>query len=255
MSTVQSLPVDELPFLYISGMNVSVASTTVMAIAPGQCRDQNDNIDIPFANALYLNSAITGPGGLDFGVLLASTNYNIWVIADSTNKLQPSGLISLQANVSPLMPYGYDSMRLIGMVTTDSSIHFVTTHLLNAAFYRGFYLQPAVSVLSGGNATSFTEIDLSSAIPTTTDLFVIALCTVTFIPSAVGDVVTFRPTGYTGTTANLPNIVGIAAGVAQTQNISLNCGQGSSVPAVDYKVTVSGDAVTVLVYGYYYTTV
>jgi len=113
-------------------------------------------------------------------------------------------------------------------------------------------LQPAVSVLSGGNATSFTAIDLSTPIPTTTDPFVIALCTVTFIPAAVGDTVQFRPTGSTAT-ANLPTITGIAAGVAQTQNIALNCGVGSSKPEVDYKVTVSGDAVSVSVYGYYVT--
>lgn len=247
----QNLPVEQIPHLYISGMNVSVASNTVMAFAPGQCRDQNDNIDMEYDNPLYLNSAIVGAGGMDMGVLAASTNYNLWAIADSSNKRQPSGLISLQANVAPLLPYGYDSLRLIGMVTTDGSTHFVTTHLLNAASYKGYYILPASGVLSGGNATSFTAVDLSTPIPTTTDLFVIALATVTFIPAAVGDVVTFRPTGYTGTTANEPNIVGLQAGVAQTQNISLNCGVGSSKPEIDYKVTSSSDAVSISIYGYY----
>lgn len=255
MLSSQNIPVEQLPHLYISGMNVSVASTTVIALAPGQCRDQNDNIDMEYDNALYLNSAIKGAGGMDFGVLLASTNYNIWAIADSSNKLPNSGLISLQANVAPLLPYGYDSMRLIGMDITDSSAHFIAADVLNSSGYKGFYLQPSVSVLSGGNATSFTAIDLSSAIPTTSDVFVIALATVTFIPAAAGDVVTFRPTGYTGTTANLPTIVGVAAGVAQTNTISLNCGVGSTKPEVDYKVTASGDAVSMSIYGYYVTTV
>lgn len=251
--SVQNIQAEQIPFLYISGMNLSVASTTIMAIAPGQCRDQNDNIDMVYPDALYLNSAVNGAGGLDFGVLLASTNYLIWAIADSSGKLPNSGLISLQANVAPLLPYGYDSMRLIGAVTTDSSVHFDATTVLNANYYKGFFIKPPVSVLSGGNATSFTAIDLSSAIPTTSDPFVIALATVTFIPLAAGDVATFRPTGYTGTTANLPVITGRAAGVAQTDNIVLNCGVGSSKPEVDYKVSVSGDAASMSICGYYVT--
>jgi hypothetical protein len=251
-SGVQNLPVEQLPHLYISGMNVSVASNTVIALAPGQCRDQNDAIDMEYDFPLYLNSAVNGAGGLDSGTLAASTNYLIWAIADSKNKLPNSGLISLQSNVAPLLPYGYDSMRLIGAVSTNGSTHFTSASVLNAVNYKGYYIQPAVSVLSGGNATSFTAIDLSSAIPTTTDPFVVALATVTFIPAAVGDTVVFRPTGSSAT-SNLPTITGIAAGVAQTQNIVLNCGVGSSKPEVDYEVTVSGDAVSVSVYGYYVT--
>jgi hypothetical protein len=251
--SVQNIQAEQLPFLYISGMNLSVASTTIMAIAPGQCRDQNDNIDMEYPAALYLNSAVIGAGGLDFGVLLASTNYLVWAIADSSGKLPNSGLISLQANVAPLLPYGYDSMRLIGAVTTDSSVHFDAATVLNANYYKGFFIKPPVSVLSGGNATSFTAIDLSSAIPTTSDPFVIALATCTFIPLAAGDVATFRPTGYTGTTANLPVITGRVAGVAQTDNIVLNCGVGSTKPEVDYEVSVSGDALSMSIYGYYVT--
>lgn len=248
MST-QSLPVESLPFLYISGMNVSVASVTVMAIAPGQCRDSNDNIDIPYYVPFFINSAVVGAGGLDAGTLAASTNYAIWAIADSTNKKQPSAIISLWSNVAPLIPLGYDSSRLIGMVATDASVHFLQANVLNTAFSKAYYLQPAVSVLAGGNATSFTAIDMSTPIPTTTAPFVIAYVTVTFIPSAVGDTVQFRPTGSSAT-ANLTTITGRVAGVAQTDVVALHCGVGSSKPEVDYKVSVSGDAVSVLVNGY-----
>lgn len=251
--TIQNLPVEQLPFLYIQGLNVSVASSTVIAIAPGACRDQNDNIDMQYygAGPLFLNSAIVGAGGLDTGTLAAAANYNIWLIADSSNKLPNSGLISLQSNVAPLLPLGYDSMRLIGMVTTSGTA-FQAGSVLNAAFYKGYYILPAVSVLSGGNATSFTAIDLSSAIPTTTDPFVIAVLTVTFIPSAAGDLLVFRPTGSTATT-NLVTITGIAAGIAQTVRLAVNCGVGSSKPEIDYKVSVAGDSASILVNGYFVT--
>lgn len=252
VASVQNLPVEQLPWLYIQGMNLSAASNTVMAIAPGQCRDSSDSIDIPVSTVQYVNSAVVGANGIDKGTLAASSNYLVWEIADSSNKHQPAGLLSLQSNVAPLLPYGYDSYRLIGFVATDGSVHFVAAGILNAAFYKGYFILPAVSVLSGGNATSFTAIDLSTAIPTTTDTFVIALASVTFIPSAAGDTVQFRPTGSSATTS-LPVITGVSAGVAQSQNIVLNCGVGSSKPEVDYKVSVSGDSVSMSIYGYYVT--
>lgn len=250
---IQNIPIEELPFLYISGMNVSVASNTVIAIAPGQARDSNDNIDIPFPAVVYVNSAVTGVNGLDQGTLAASTNYAIYVIADSSGYNLPGAIITLWSNELPLIPFGYDSFRLLGFVSTDGSTHFTAASVLNAAFLKGFYKQPAVSVLSGGNATSFTAIDLSSAIPTTTSPFVIALATVTFIPSAANDVVQFRPTGSTATTG-LVTIVGQQAGVAQTMNVALNTAVSAGVPKVDYKVSVSGDSVSVSIYGYYVTT-
>ena len=261
-------------------MNVSVASNTVIAIAPGQCRDSTDSVDMSYYNAignavfaerhnnglipapisfsnassyllpLLLNSAVVGINGLDQGTLAASTNYNIYAIADSSGKKPNGGLISLQSNAAPLLPSGYDSKRLIGMVSTDGSVHFTAASVLNAVNYKGFFLSPAVSVLAGGNATSFTAIDMSTPIPTTTAPFVIALLTVTFTPLAAGDTVQFRPTGSSAT-ANLVTLTGAVAGVAQTFYIAVNVGVGASKPEIDYKVTVSGDAVSVLVNGYY----
>lgn len=270
-SQIQNDPIYSLPHLYISGLNISVASTTVIAIAPGQARDSNDNIDMPvgFPNLLgttnpatlfqgylpplFVNSSVVGVNGLDAGTLAASSNYMIWLIGDSRNYLPVAGLISLASNAYPKVPFGYDSVRLLGFVSTDGSTHFTTASVLNAAFEKAFYLSPAVSVLSGGNATSFTAIDLSSAIPTTTAPFVIAYLFVTFIPLAVGDTLQFRPTGSSATTG-IVTIPGITAGVAQQQYVQVMTAVASSVPKVDYKVTVSGDSATVLVAGYSITT-
>lgn len=268
-SQVQNDPVYSLPHLYISGLNVSVASNTVIALAPGQARDMNDVIDMPvgYANLqgnvypaelyqnylppLYLNSAVNGVNGLDYGALAASTNYGVWLIGDSRGYNPVAGLISLTSNAYPLIPAGYDSLRLIGFAATDGSTHF--TSVLNAVGLKSFYLQPFVSVLSAGNATSFTAIDLSSAIPTATDVDVIAFLSVQFTPSAAGDIVQFRPTGSSAT-AGLVTITGLTAGVPQQQYQQVICGVASSLPKIDYKVSVSGDAVTVLVSGYSVTT-
>jgi hypothetical protein len=67
---------------------------------------------------------------------------------------------------------------------------------------------------------------------------------VTFIPSSSNDIVQFRPTGSSVTT-NLRNIVGITAGIAQTQYLTVIAGVGASVPSIDYSVTSASDSVSV----------
>lgn len=272
-AAVPNDPIYSLPHLYISGLNISVASTTVLAIAPGQARDSSDNIDMPvsfpnllgntlppilfqnYMQPLFINGAVNGANGLDSGSLIATMDYAVYLIGDSRQIKPVAGLLSLTSNANPLLPLGYDSFRLIGFIQTDGSAHFVasSTNPLNARNLLCYYLSPAVSVLAGGNATTFTAIDMSSPIPTTTSRDVIAFLLVTFIPSAVGDTVQFRPTGEgTPQTAGLNTIVGLAAGVAQQQYIAVIAGVASSKPEIDYKVSVAGDAVSVSVVGYCY---
>lgn len=267
---IQNDPVYSLPHLYISGLNLSAASTTVIAIAPGQARDSNDVIDMPvgfpnlqgnvfppvlnlnYMQPLYVNSAVNGANGLDQGTLAAAASYGVWLIGDSRGYNQVAGLLSLDSNAYPLLPFGYDSLRLLGFAGTVSTA-FANSRILNAVNLKAFYLQPQVSVLSAGNATSFTAIDLSSAIPTGTDAEVIAYLNVQFTPAAAGDIAQFRPTGSSAT-SGLVTISGFAAGIPQQQFQQVICGVGSSHPEIDYKVTSSSDALSVQVVGYSFTT-
>lgn len=267
---IQNDPIYSLPYLYISGLNISVASTTVLAIAPGQARDSQDNIDMPvgFPNLqgnivpapvpslqrlpIFINSAVNGANGLDTGTIAASTNYGIWLIGDSRGYKPVAGILSLYSNVLPILPLGYDSYRLLGFANTDGSSHFLAAQIVQAVNARGFYLQPEISVLSGGNATSFTEIDLSAVIPDADVALpdtTIVILDVSFTPAAIGDVVQFRPHGSSAT-ANLPTIVGIAAGIPQQQFISVVVGTDTGDAAIDYLVTSSSDSVNVSVFGY-----
>lgn len=267
MSIIQNDPIYSLPHLYIQGMNISVASTTVLGIEAGQCRDSDDNIDmaVGFPNlqgvtlpatlyqgyqpGLLINAAVTGANGLDTGSLGASLQYAVYIIGDSRGYLPVVGILSLTSNPLPLVPLGYDSYRLIGFIQTDGSSHFVyATHKpQNMKNELTYVLQPPVSVLSGGTATTFTAIDLTtnSAVPTTTLANIIVTLQVTFTPIAAGDVVTFRPTGQTS--GSYWTIVGAAAGVTQTQYLIMIAGVGSSKPEIDYLVTSSSDAVSVSV--------
>lgn len=265
---IQNETIYGLPHLYISGLSISPASTTLLSVAPGAARDSTNSIDmvvglqnyfnnvnpVPqfqnFQPGLLINSALNGANGLDTGTIAASTQYAIYLIGDSRNYNNAAAVLSLTSNQAPLLPSGYDSYRLIGFIETDGSSHFVyATHKpQNIAGLLQYYNSPAISVLSGGNATSFTAIDLTtnSAIPTTTLPNVIVSLLVVFTPAAAGDVVQFRPTGSSAT-GNLPTITGVTAGIAQTQYLQVIAGVGSSKPEIDYLVTSSSDAVSVSV--------
>jgi hypothetical protein len=268
MPQIQNETIYALPHLYISGLSISPASTTLLAIAPGAARDSTNSIDMVvglqnyfginnpplqffgYQAGLLINSALNGVNALDIGTIAASTQYAIYLIGDSRNYNTTAAVLSLTSNVAPTLPQGYDSYRLIGFIETDGSSHFVyATHKpQNIGGLLQYFNSPAISVLSGGNATTFTAIDLTtnSAIATTTLPNVIVNLLVNFTPAAVGDIVQFRPTGSSAT-GNLVTITGIAAGIAQSQYVQVIAGVGSSKPEIDYLVSSSSDAVSVSV--------
>jgi hypothetical protein len=111
-----------------------------------------------------------------------------------------------------------------------------------------YFNSPALSVLSGGTSTTFAAMDLTtnSAVPTTTLPNIIVTLLVVFTPAAANDYVQFRPTGSSAT-SGLPTIVGVTAGIAQTQYIQVIAGVGSSKPEIDYLVSSGSDSVSVSV--------
>jgi hypothetical protein len=269
---VQNDMIYSLPHLYIQGLQLSTAAplaSAVIAVSPGAARDSSNILDMVvglqnysgidnpallfqgYQPGLLINSLVNGANGLDTGAIAASTQYAIYLIGDSRQYNNTAAVLSLTSNYpGPIMPRGYDSYRLIGFWLTDGSKQFVyaTTKPQNIGGLLQYYNSPAVSVLAGGAATSFTAIDLTanSAIPTTTLQNIIVGLLVTFTPLAAGDTVQFRPTG-SAATGNLPTIVGLQAGIAQSQYIQMIAGVGSSKPEIDYKVTSSSDAVSVSV--------
>jgi hypothetical protein len=270
MSTYQSDPIVSLPFLYISGLNISVASTKIVAISAGQCRDQNNVLDIPvgysnlqnyvypatqynnYLPGLFVNSGLNGANGLDYGTLAASKQYAVYVIASSKGTQPVAGLLSLTSNAYPLLPSGYDSYRLLGFISTNASTNFVQStnapQTMKTAIAYG--LSPSVSALSAGASTTFAGVDLNTAVPLGTLQNVLVTFAVTFIPSLSSSLAQIRPTGSTATTS-LTTITAVAAGVAQTQYITVIAGvNGSSHTSVDYLVSSASDSLTLSVVGY-----
>lgn len=268
---IQNETVYALPRLYITGLQLSAATptaATVIAVAPGAARDSTNSIDMVvglqnyfgidnpavlnanYQPGLFINSLVNGANGLDTGAIAASTQYAIYLIGDSRNYNNTAAVLSLTSNSAPTLPSGYDSYRLIGFWATDSSKNFVyaTVKPQNLAGLLTYFNSPAIAVLTGGNATTFTAMDLTTgtAVPTTTLQNIIVTLLVTFTPASVNDSVQFRPTG-SAATGNLPIIIGVTAGIAQSQYIQCIAGVASSKPEIDYKVTSGSDAVTVAV--------
>lgn len=263
--TTQNELIYNLPVLFIFGLQIAPASTTVLSVAPGGARDSTNNMSmmVGLANAfgnvlpatlvanyqpgLFINSAVNGANGLDTGSIASSTQYAVYLIGDSRNYNATAAVLSLTSNTAPTLPSGYDSYRLIGFMATDGSSHFVysTSKPQNMVGALTYFNNPGVAVLTGGTATSFTAMDLttSSALPTTTLQNILVTLFATFTPLAAGDLAQFRPTGSSATT-NLPTITGLAAGVAQTQYIQVIAGVGSSKPEIDYKLSSGSDALT-----------
>lgn len=176
---VQNNPVINLPFLYKYGLKLTNfdVNSQKLFLGPGMCRDANNIVDIELGysnvenqvgpeNPLTIDCTINGANGLDQGSLAASTMYSIFMIADSRYYSTSSALVTLASNKIPLIPVGYDSYRLIGYWSTDSSANF------NIGSYQGigndmifWYNGTYTKVLNAGNATSTTPIDLTPYVP------------------------------------------------------------------------------------------
>ena len=241
-------PIVNGPNLYKNGLLISNDATTPntkLDVASGICRDSNNMIDINLGNylglsgigtvnsATVINFAVNGANGLDTGSIAASTFYYVFAIADSSNKLVPAAIASLSSS-APTLPFGYDSIRLIGSCLTDGSSHLL-------AFYASgngvnLYIQwdapIAVTVTSSGTSSSYSAMDLSVGVPVSN--FGRVSLKYKWTNNAAADILNFTPAGATG---DFETVLGIVAGVAQEDNFVILPLISSALPKVSYKTS------------------
>lgn len=252
--SVQSIPVENLPFLYINGLVVSNDATTPntkVDLSAGICRDSNDVMDINLLSAVVINTASIGHiNGLDQGVLLASRLYAIYAIGDSTNKNQPAGLISLAANSAPLMPFGYDSYRKVGYARTDGTVHFLKAYISGNNSARRFtYDAPLATSITAGTSATYAAIDLSNIVPAVDQSPVVFKADWT--ANAAAD--TFNMQGGNSTGDQWSLIAPVAGGTAHTIGFGVVLSQlVAGVPTSNYKVSaVGGVAINVAAFEFF----
>lgn len=253
-------PIVNQPSLYMNGLLLSNDATspdTELVVAAGVCRDSNNIIDMNLGNYLDLvgvgtaNSSTTidftvnGANGLDTGSIGASKCYYIFVIGDSSNKNAPAALASLSAT-APTMPFGYDSLRLIGSAYSDSSSDLLLYYTSGNGNVRYFQWDApiAVTVTASGTSATYSAMDLSVGVPASNYGRVNLMYKWT--NNAAADALNFTPGGATG---DYQTILGIANGVAQQDGFSILPQTVSSVPKVSYK-TSAGTLNNVFVQGY-----
>lgn len=257
---IQNDPIYSLPFLYASGLTISVASNTTLSISAGQCRDSNDIMDIVIGSApldggtttapVTLNTAVVGANGIDTGILVASKVYAVYAIGDSRYYQLPATLLSLASNSVPTMPFGYDSYRLIGYAVTDGSVHFLPAYISGNGNSRLFtYDAPQATAVVTGNATSYASggVVLTTLVPPVNNTPVTIQSD--FSANAAAD--TLKMQGYSSTGDAVTIIAATAAGTAHTYTSSIVLAQlNSAAPTINYKLSTGSAAVALIVAGF-----
>jgi hypothetical protein len=137
-----------------------------------------------------LDIAASGANGLDTGSEGASRWYHIWAIGKADGTLD--ALLSESAT-APTLPGGYVYAGYLGAVYNNGSSNFVPF------FQRGnVVVRETFNALTNGTQTTFTSIDLSTAVPPTATEAMLGILTLT--SSGTADVSTNVAPAGTGTT-------------------------------------------------------
>lgn len=241
-------PIVNQPSLYMNGLLISNDATTPntkLDVAPGVCRDSNNMIDMNLGNYLgitgygpanavtVINFAINGANGLDKGAIAASTFYYVFVIGDSSGK-QPYAAMASASATAPVLPFGYDSLRMIGCCLTDSSSHLLAYYVSGAGANKYFQWDApiAVTVTASGTSATYSAMDFSTGVPSSK--FGRVMFYYVWTNAAANDKLGFTPAGAVG---NFLLINGIAAGVAQQDQVTILPLVAAGVPKVSYKTS------------------
>jgi len=154
---------------YINKLRLSYVSHNSVQIGTGSCRDNADSCYINVNTSLTASITASGVNGLDTGLEAADTWYAVHVISDSMEANIPASLLSISAD-NPTLPDGYDGFRRVGWVRNDDNKDFLKFIQIwqNGTRRYGYDLGLSkTQVLNAGNATTFTDIDLSTFVPPT----------------------------------------------------------------------------------------
>lgn len=242
---------------YKSGLGLTYLTTATISVAAGSCTNSTDANLIVLPLAKTVNTAVTGAGGIDNGVLTASTFYAVYAIASSSNPIidedsteadgandanpyPPSALLS-KSYSAPSLPFGYDMYRYIGSVLMDGSSHILSFLQIDTKMMY----DTAIAELAGGTSATYANIDVATSIPVAglEGIFKIALT-----PTAAADSVNMLPYGVTATNGHVTVSGDVAAVVNTVSGQVCATGSNSGVPTVQYKVT---GAVTITTQGYF----
>lgn len=236
-----AIPIINLGNLYVNNLQVSWASTTTLSVTAGQARDTTDTTDLTLTATTTANSAVNGVNGLDTGSLANNTWYAVHVIGSSFNTEATAVLLSTSAT-APALPSNYDSFRRIGWMLTDGSAHFLAVDIYGNDNERVYKWDAIVTELSAAGNVSYTDVDLSSSIPSTSNLVELNW---KLVPNTAGNLSLLRKNGSTSTTN--PQLTGSVASQPNAGFLTMNC---DTAQIIEYKTASASDALTLYVIGF-----
>jgi len=165
---------------FVTGFNLTVTGNTTFTIQPGGARALTSDYVIQYPTVtpnlpavITVNLANLGVNGV-FPYLIPSAGFTgpivlpVYIIADSAGTT--NGSLNAQANQPGIivatgnnfLPAGYDAFRRIGWILVNNTNSVITPWTQTGNGNERQYLLPnALTVLTSGNATVFTPIDLS----------------------------------------------------------------------------------------------
>lgn len=224
------------PNLYVNGFGLEWSGLYSLTVNPGICRDETNDIDMSLDEAVILRTDLVGiPNGLDEGAVAANTWYAVYLISDS-NKYQPTATIASLSLTNPKFPAGYDTKLKIGWLHTNGVGELLPIKQTGNGKYREYWMDSTIEVLAAGHADTFTEIDLSAAMPPIDNSGI--FFHVSFTADTGGNAAEFRAFGSSATQVQA---ISALNGIAQQLQIKHLAVLDSGVPKIEYKVTAVGD--------------
>jgi len=251
--SIADLAAGVMPFEngYISGGKISVNSVVLTNISEITARDSTDVFNITSAGVLTPSLAVSGKDGLDTGSEAASTLYHVFVIGDTAEVNATASLLSLSPT-APTMPSGYDVFRRVGTIFNNASSNIENYTQYGNQSERLTIYEGAItpfSVLSGGSATSYTDVDCSAVIPATSRKVRMKF---QYDSDGTANRLGFRKKGETGFTTTTGGAYTVAVGLNTTSNMYGDIDVPLDASGiVEYRGQVAGDTTSLWAVGYF----
>jgi len=229
---------------FIHEFHIAYDTASTVKIEPGVCVDEDNTLFFRSNNDITVDITVSGANGLDTGSETSDTWYAVYVIADSTGQSAIAGLFSLSAT-APTLPTGYNKFRRIGWIRNDAAsniLKFSVRGDSNDRMVSYDVERSTVNILTGGNATTYADVNASAFIPPTSRVGVLHMH---FDPQSASNTLQIREDGSTITNS----LYHFAAGGAQVFRIHVEIPVSSS-QIFEYKVTNTNDTFDVHILGY-----
>jgi hypothetical protein len=235
---------------HVNGLGISNHVTNPnyqIDIAIGECRDSTDVHTIHITSVLTVDLTVSGEGGLDTGTEASDTWYAVLVIDDTTEGNSPKGLLSLSAT-SPTLPSGYDVFRRIGWIRNNPSgniMEFFQSGSGNTRTVKFLETRPNLQVLNSGSATTWTSVDLSGLVPSTSCYVFLNVAFRTGASGAASNLLDLRKKGAVN------QVIKISAGVVSSSNMHTYMDMTTdSSQNIEYRVSNSNNRSGIHVLGW-----